>query len=68
MTEILDRILQTYSREFDPDFLEASRDKVSRYVETLASAGNRDSRQLMAYGYAYLKELREGPDPRYSGC
>jgi len=68
MTEILEQILQTYGREFDPEFLAASRDKVGRYVDTLVSAGNRNSRQLTAYGYAYLKELREGPDPRYTGC
>jgi hypothetical protein len=41
-----------------------SRQKVSRYLGSLASAGQRDAKQLMEYGLACLKELHEGRDPR----
>jgi hypothetical protein len=32
------------------------------------SAGQRDPYRLTEYAYAYLKELHEGPDPRFTGC
>jgi hypothetical protein len=67
MPEIVDRILQMYADEQDLDFLEVSRHRVSRYIETLASAGRCDPQQLTAYGLAYLKELHQH-DPRYTGC
>jgi hypothetical protein len=35
---------------------------------SLASAGQSDAQQLAVYGLAYLKELHEGPDPRFTGC
>jgi hypothetical protein len=34
----------------------------------LAAAGQRDAGQLTVYGLAYLKELHEGRDPRFTGC
>jgi hypothetical protein len=67
MDELVEGILRTLGRELHPDFLEASRTKVARYIETLASTGKRDPKQLMIYGRAYLKELQK-PNPRYSGC
>jgi hypothetical protein len=30
--------------------------------------GQRDAKQLTVYGLAYLKELHEGRDPRFTGC
>jgi hypothetical protein len=66
MPDIVDHILQIYAGELDSEFLEASREKVSRYIETLASTG-KDPGQLTEYGLAYLKELHH-PDPRYTGC
>jgi hypothetical protein len=66
MPEIVDDILRIFAGELDSDFLEASREKVSRYIETLASTG-KDPLQLTEYGLAYLKELHN-PDPRYTGC
>ena len=66
MPEIVDNILQIYGGELDSEFLEASREKVARYIETLASTG-KTPRQLTAYGLAYLKELHN-PDRRYTGC
>ena len=66
MPEIVDNILQIYGGELDSEFLEASREKVARYIETLASTGKTPT-QLTAYGLAYLKELHN-PDRRYTGC
>ena len=45
-----------------------SRQKIIRYIESLASAGQRDAEQLTIYGLAYLTELHEGHDPRFTGC
>jgi hypothetical protein len=68
MDALVDRLLLTCGQEeLDHEFLEAARAKVARYIEILASAGNRDPSQLATYGRAYLKELRQ-PDPRYTGC
>ena len=47
---------------------EEIRAKVGQYLEKLSSAGRRDIEELTNYGLAYLRILREGPDPRYSGC
>jgi hypothetical protein len=64
VTEIVDRILKAYGHELDV----AAREKIIRYLETLTSAGKRDFRQLTVYGLAYLKQLKNGPDTRYTGC
>ena len=53
---------------FDLDHVAGAREKVSRYVETLVSAGQRDCHALTIYALAYLKELHEGPDHRFTGC
>jgi hypothetical protein len=45
-----------------------SRRKITGYIESLAAAGQRDAKQLTVYGLAYLKELHEGRDPRFTGC
>lgn len=63
MTDVLTTIVRAYGRDLD---VESSR-KIRRYLQTLASAGKRDSGELTEYGLAYLREL-ESPDPRYSGC
>jgi hypothetical protein len=34
----------------------------------LCRAGKSDAEQLAVYGLAYLKELPEGQDPRFTGC
>jgi hypothetical protein len=61
MAELVDDILKIYGRELDAE----SRAKISRYLETLTSAGKKDD--LTACGLAYLEQLHN-PDPRYSGC
>ena len=70
MNEIVDIVLKTYELmgKLDADRLTQSREKISAYLETLASTGQRDSQKLAVYGLAYLKQLHDGPDPRYSGC
>jgi hypothetical protein len=70
MDDVVDRILYTFllMRPLDPDQISASRLKITRYIESLASAGQTDAQRLSMYGLAYLKELHEGRDPRFTGC
>ena len=70
MNDVVELILSTYQsmRPLDPERVADSRQKISRYIETLASAGQRDAEQLTIYGLAYLTELHEGQDPRFTGC
>ena len=63
MNDVVDNVLRTYGST-DAH----SREKIMGYLEKLSSAGERDTRALAEYGLAYLKELHEGPDRRYSGC
>ena len=70
MIDVVERILNAYQSMCPLDAEQAadSRQKISRYIESLASAGQRDAEQLAIYGLAYLTELHEGQDPRFSGC
>jgi hypothetical protein len=70
MNDLVDRILSTYQlmRPLDPDRVSDSRQRITRYFESLASAGQSDAQQLAVYGLAYLKELHEERDPRFTGC
>jgi hypothetical protein len=70
MNAVVDRIMNTYQlmRPLDPDQVSDSRRKITRYIESLTSAGQIDAHQLAVYGLAYLKELHEGRDPRFTGC
>lgn len=70
MDDVVDRILQNYQlmRKIDADRLETSREKIALYIEKLKGARQFDAHQLTMYGLAYLKELHEGTDPRFSGC
>ena len=70
MKDVVDRILNTYQlmRPLDPERILDSRRKITRYIESLASAGQSDAQQLAMYGLAYLKEMHEGRDPRFTGC
>jgi hypothetical protein len=70
MNEIVDRVLHTYkpTRELDADGMAQIRAKVAQYMEKLASAGQNDPERLAVYARAYLKELHEGRDPRFTGC
>ena len=68
MNDIVERILNAYQsmRPLDPERAAHSRQRISRYIESLASAGQRDDEQLTIYGLAYLTELLEGADPRFT--
>ena len=70
MNDVVDRILNDYqlTRSLDAERVADSRRKISAYLKSLASAGQRDTKQLTIYGLAYLKELHEGRDPRFTGC
>jgi hypothetical protein len=70
MNDLVDRILSTYQlmRPIDAVRVSNSRPKITRYIESLAAAGESDAQQLAVYGLAYLKELHEGPDPGFTGC
>jgi len=70
MNDLVDRILSIYQlmRPLDPDRVSDSRQRITRYIESLASAGQSDAQQLAVYGLAYLKELHENRDPRFTGC
>ena len=73
MNDVIDRILSTYQlmRPLDPDRVSDSRQRITRYIESLASAGQSDPQQLAVYGLAYLKELHGEARPsvyRLLGC
>jgi hypothetical protein len=70
MNDVVERILNAYQSmcPLDDERAADSRQKISRYIESLASAGQRDDEQLTIYGLAYLTELHEGQDPRFTGC
>ena len=70
MNDLVDRILSIYQlmRPLDPDRVSDSRQRITRYIESLASGGQSDAQQLAVYGLAYLKELHEERDPRFTGC
>ena len=70
MDEVVDRILLNYQlmRKMDADRVEASREKIAAYIAKLNTARQFDAHQLTMYGLAYLKELHEGRDTRFSGC
>jgi hypothetical protein len=70
MDEIVDRVLHAYrpARELDADGISQTRAKIGQYIDKLASAGQKDPKRLTAYARAYLKELHEGRDPRFTGC
>ena len=67
---IIDQAFGTYelTSKLNASELARSRDKITRYLDTLISAGQDDPHQLTEYARAYLKEMYEGPDPRFTGC
>ena len=64
MNDVVEFILNTYQsmRPLDTEQAADLRRKITRYIETLASAGQRDAEQLTIYGLAYLTELHQGQD------
>lgn len=70
MQEIVEQALGTYelTSKMDAAELARSRDRIARYLDKLISAGQDDPHRLTEYARAYLKEMYEGPDPRFTGC
>jgi hypothetical protein len=70
MSEIVDQALRSYelASEMDAAQISRLREQTSRYIGKLMSAGQHDPNRLTEYAQAYLKELHEGPDPRFTGC
>ena len=70
MNDVVERILNAYQlmRPLDAERVSDSRLKITKYIESLSTAGHRDAERLTIYGLAYLKELHEGRDPRFTGC
>jgi hypothetical protein len=70
MQEIVDQALGTYELigKMDATQVAQSRARIAQYIDKLVAAGQADPDQLTEYARAYLKELHEGPDPRFTGC
>jgi hypothetical protein len=70
MSELVERVLNSYRlvHALDDQMLADSRKRIGQYIRDLSSAGHSDAHQLAVYALAYLKELHEGPDPRFTGC
>ena len=67
MDDVVERVMAS-CKNHERKGREDIRVKVGQYLETLASAGQRDVEELIYYGLAYLRILHQGPDPRYSNC
>jgi len=69
MDDAVDRVMASYENALALDRLgrEETRVKVSQHLEKLSYAGHSDAEELTFFGLAYLRILREGPDPRYTG-
>jgi hypothetical protein len=69
MREIIERALKSYELTVALDAAQVaiSRERVTRYIDSLVSAGHNDPHRLTEYASAYLKEMHEGPDPRFTG-
>jgi hypothetical protein len=70
MREIVDRALGTYdkARGLNAAQIAQSRERITRYINKLISAGQTDPDELTECARAYLKEMHEGRDPRFTGC
>jgi hypothetical protein len=69
MREIIEQAFKGYelTDAMDAAQVALSRERVTRYIDSLISAGQRDPLRLAEYARAYLKEMHEGPDPRFTG-
>lgn len=70
MNAVVDRILATYNliRPLRPEQVDESRERIANYLKKLSAAGKTDEHELAVFGLAYLKELHEVPNPRFTGC
>ena len=70
MDDVVDRVMNTFGlmRNLDGLAIADSRERLSSYMAKLNSAGRTDHVELAMYGLAYLRELQDGPAPRFTGC
>jgi hypothetical protein len=69
MKEIVDCVMRSAKTASMSNFSPMElRNKVGGYVELLSSAGKRDPEELTELAIAYLHDIIDGPDPRYTGC
>lgn len=70
MNAVIERVFTTYGyiRPLNPSELARARERTGAYLAKLRAAGHTDAHQLAVFGLAYLKEMHEGRDPRFSGC
>jgi hypothetical protein len=70
MDEVIDQVMNSVEiiSILNNGNSEEIRVKTRNYIATLSSAGRKDVDQLTDCGLAYLHQLPEGPDPRYTGC
>ncbi|HKR84030.1 MAG TPA: hypothetical protein VJS37_07620 [Terriglobales bacterium] len=70
MKEIIDRALGSYelADRLSAEQLAQSRERICRYIDKLVAAGQKDPQKLAEYARAYLKEMHEDRDPRFTGC
>ena len=59
---IIERVVSSYGHEVSLP----AKERLSKYIRLLSSAGIADEQQLLTFGMAYLKESLQ-PDPRYTG-
>ena len=69
MREIIEQAFKSYelTDAMDAAQVALSRERVTRYIDSLISAGQCDPLRLTEYARAYLKEMYEGPDPGCTG-
>jgi hypothetical protein len=70
MNDVIDRVFANYTlvRPLAQGEIDVSREKIGNYLAKLTAAGQTDVHELVVFGLAYLKELHEGPNPRFTGC
>src|SRR5262249_48307665 len=72
MSEIVDRVLGNYEKALELNAVQIleSRERVTQYIKMMMSAGQTDPNELTECAFAYLKEMHEGRDPRFTarGC
>ena len=70
MITTVETILNAYepTKDLDQTKVTELRTRLTRYVETIAPLCRISEERLREYGSAYLKEVNEGKDPRFTGC
>ncbi|HWX58094.1 hypothetical protein [Bradyrhizobium sp.] len=69
MREVIEQAFKSYELTEAMDAAQVAlwRERVTRYIDSLMLAGQCDPHRLTEYARAYLKEMHEGPDPRFTG-